>query len=91
MVRINVAVCSVRLARVAIRTIKKTSLGHCYGSRQLLNNGVACPVRSLDHLSNKDGSGPAMVILAPLANTGIRHIAISTMAVTFHARESEVL
>ena len=58
---------------------------------QLLNNGVACPARSLDRLSNKDGSGPAMVILAPLANTGIRHIAISTMAVTFHARESEVL
>ena len=58
---------------------------------RLLHNGVTCPGRTLARLSNKDGNGPAMVILAPLSNTGIRHIAISTTAATFYAREGQVL
>ena len=32
-VRINIVVSSVRLARVTITTIKKTPFGHCYGSK----------------------------------------------------------
>ena len=56
-----------------------------------LHNGVTCLERTLACLSIKDGSGPSMVILAHLSSTGIRHITISTMAVTFHARESRVL
>ena len=58
---------------------------------QLLNNGVTCPVMTLDRLSNADGSGPAMVILGPLSSTAISHITISTMTVKFPASNSEVL
>ena len=55
---------------------------------RLSHNGVTCPARTLDRLSNKDGIGPAMVTLGPLSNTGIRHTAISAMTVTFPARDS---
>ena len=57
---------------------------------RLLNNGVTCPVMTLDRLSNADGSGPAMVILGPLSSTAISHITISTMTVKFPASDSEV-
>ena len=57
---------------------------------RLLNNGMTCPARTLDRLSNTDGSGPAMVILGPLSSTAISHITISTMTVKFPASDSEV-
>ena len=67
MVRIDIVVSLVRLAKVAIRTIKKTPLGPAVAAEdRLLHNGVTCPERTLARLSNKDGSGPAMVIPAPL-------------------------
>ena len=46
---------------------------------RLLNNGVSCPSRTLDRQSNKDGSGPAVVVLGPVSNTAIRHITISAL------------
>ena len=58
---------------------------------RLLNNGVTCPARTLDCLSNTDVSGPAMVILRPLSSTAISHITISTMTVKFPASDSEVI
>ena len=57
---------------------------------QLLNNGVTCPARTLDCLSETDRNGPAMVILGPLSSTAISHITISTMTVKFPASDSEV-
>ena len=51
---------------------------------RLLHNGVTCPAKTLDRLSNKKNViGPAMVMLEPLSNTAIRHIAISTLVLRF--------
>ena len=58
---------------------------------RLLHNGVTCPARTLARQSSKDGSGPAMVILGPLSNTGIIPVSVSTMTVKFPAMDSEVL
>ena len=41
---------------------------------RLLLNGVTCPARTLDRLSNKDVIVPAKVMLEPLSNTAIAHI-----------------
>ena len=51
---------------------------------RLLNNGVTCPVMTLDRLSNKDGSGPSVVVLGPVSNTPVRHITISTLDLRFN-------
>ena len=51
---------------------------------RLLHNGVTCPARTLDRLSIKNVIGPAMVMLEPLSNTAIRHIAISTLVLRFN-------
>ena len=51
---------------------------------RLLNNGVSCPSRTLDRLSNEDGSGPAVVVLGPVSNTPVRHITISTLDLRFN-------
>ena len=76
-----------------MQTHQENTCGHCLGRCRgpTLHNGVTCPARTLARQSNKDGSGPAMVILGPLSNTGIIHISVSTMTVKFPAMDSEVL
>jgi len=74
------------------RPIKKTPLGTATAvEARLLHNGVTCPARTVACQSNKDGSGPAMVILGPLSNTGSIPISVSTMTLKFPAMDSEVL
>ena len=50
---------------------------------RLLHNGATCPARTLDRLSKRYVNGPALVMLKPLPNTAIRHIAISTLNLRF--------
>ena len=40
---------------------------------RLLLNGVTCPARTLDRLSNQDVIDPAKVMLETLTNTAIGH------------------
>ena len=50
---------------------------------RLLRNAATCPARTLDRLSKRYVNGPALVMLKPLPNTVIKHIAISTLNLRF--------
>ena len=48
-----------------------------------MTHRLPCPATTLDRLSSKDVIGPALVILEPLSNKAVRHIAVSTLDLRF--------